>query len=76
MTDENYILYVKEKSKVCEDALRLVSEVSPKIHLQFVENSFHVPSFVQGVPTLICMPSRRILTGSQIFQYMFDILQV
>jgi hypothetical protein len=75
MDTKNYVLYVRDTSQVCEDALRVISEISSKIQLHFVDSS-NVPIFVKGVPTLVCLPSREIYTGSEIFQYAFKTLKL
>jgi hypothetical protein len=74
--DVDYILYVRENSQVCEDALRIVSEVSSKIQLNFVDIDMVTPSFLNGVPTLVCLPSKQVLVGTQIFNAMFKKLNM
>lgn len=74
--EEMFVLYIKEESKVCEDALKAVSQISNNIHLNFVDNNDNLPSFIKGVPTLICLPNKTMLQGSQIFNYIFSRLGI
>lgn len=67
---ESYVLYLKEQSKVCEDVLRVLSSLTDNIFIHIVnKDKKKIPDFVQGVPTMVCLRTNEVYTGTQIFNY-------